>query len=68
MARTLSAWTVSGKLTTAALTGVWGLLAGLTGTRTAVALAGALLLATPLLLPRRTRTPAPAPVQPATDA
>ncbi|MFG3109310.1 MFS transporter [Streptomyces tendae] len=67
VARTLSAWTVSGKLTTAALTAVWGLLAGLTGTRTAVALAGALLLATPLLLPRRTRTPTPAPVQPATD-
>ncbi|MGW5760524.1 MFS transporter [Streptomyces tendae] len=67
VARTLSAWTVSGKLTTAALTAVWGLLAGLTGTRTAVALAGALLLATPLLLPRRTRTPAPAPVQPAAD-
>lgn len=67
VARTLSAWTVSGKLTTAALTAVWGLLAGLTGTRTAVALAGALLLATPLLLPRRSRTPAPAPVQPATD-
>ncbi|MFJ7228058.1 MFS transporter [Streptomyces tendae] len=67
VARTLSAWTVSGKLTTAALTAVWGLLAGLTGTRTAVALAGALLLATPLLLPRRTRTPAPAPVQPGTD-
>ncbi|MFF9861898.1 MFS transporter [Streptomyces tendae] len=67
VARTLSAWTVSGRLTTAALTAVWGLLAGLTGTRTAVALAGALLLATPLLLPRRTRTPAPAPVQPAAD-
>ncbi|MFE6636856.1 MFS transporter [Streptomyces tendae] len=67
VARTLSAWTVSGKLTTAVLTAVWGLLAGLTGTRTAVALAGALLLATPLLLPRRTRTPAPAPVQQTTD-
>ncbi|MGW5567540.1 MFS transporter [Streptomyces tendae] len=67
VARTLSAWTVSGKLTTAALTAVWGLLAGLAGTRTAVALAGALLLATPLLLPRRTRAPAPAPVQPAPD-
>nr|WP_159326068.1 MFS transporter [Streptomyces tendae] len=67
VARTLSAWTVSGKLTTAVLTAVWGLLAGLTGTRTAVALAGALLLATPLLLPRRTRTPAPAPVRQTTD-
>ncbi|WP_031047417.1 MFS transporter [Streptomyces sp. NRRL F-5650] len=53
VARTLSAWTISGKLTTAALTAVWGLLAGLTGTRTAVALAGAVMLATPLLLPRR---------------
>ncbi len=38
--RALSAWTVSGKLTTAALTAVWGLVAGVTGTRTAVALAG----------------------------
>ncbi|MFE1585581.1 MFS transporter [Streptomyces sp. NPDC058737] len=53
VARTLSAWTISGKLTTAALTALWGLLAGLTGTRTAVALAGLLMLATPLLLPRR---------------
>ena len=51
--RTLSAWSVTGKLTTAALTALWGLLAGLTGTRTAIAVAGLLLLATPLLLPRR---------------
>lgn len=28
VARTLSAWTVSGKLTTAALTALWGLLVG----------------------------------------
>ncbi|PPS85903.1 MFS transporter [Streptomyces sp. MH60] len=70
VARTLSAWTVSGKLTTAALTAVWGLLAGLTGTRTAVALAGAVLLTTPLLLPRRAPAPAPAPalVKPTGDA
>ncbi|MEJ1199536.1 MULTISPECIES: MFS transporter [unclassified Streptomyces] len=53
VARTLSAWTVSGKLATAGLTAVWGLLASLTGTRAAVALAGVLLLATPLLLPRQ---------------
>ncbi|WP_395574701.1 MFS transporter [Streptomyces sp. BK79] len=53
VARTLSAWTISGKLTTAALIALWGVLAGLTGTRAAVALAGVLLLATPLLLPRR---------------
>ncbi|MEU9517194.1 MFS transporter [Streptomyces sp. NPDC048224] len=60
VARTLSAWTISAKLTTATLTAVWGLLAGLTGTRTAVALAGVLMLATPLLLPRRAHAPAPA--------
>ncbi|MFL5998939.1 MAG: MFS transporter [Streptomyces sp.] len=51
--RTLSAWSVTGKLTTAALTALWGLLATFTGTREAIALAGVLLLATPLLLPRR---------------
>ncbi|MFF4469829.1 MFS transporter [Streptomyces sp. NPDC001599] len=67
VARTLSAWTVSGKLTTAALTALWGLLAGLTGTRTAVALAGVLLLATPLLLPRRSHTLAPSPARPTAD-
>ncbi|MFK4105958.1 MFS transporter [Streptomyces sp. NPDC019531] len=53
VARTLTAWSVTGKLTTAGLTALWGLLAGPTGTRTAIALAGLLLLATPLLLPRR---------------
>ncbi|KOX48133.1 MFS transporter [Streptomyces sp. NRRL F-7442] len=67
VARTLSAWTISGKLTTAALTAVWGLLAGLTGTRTAVALAGAVMLATPLLLPWRDHVPGPAPLEPAGD-
>ncbi|HWF72124.1 MAG TPA: MFS transporter [Solirubrobacteraceae bacterium] len=53
IARTLSAWSVTGNLAIAALTAVWGLLAGLTSPRTAIALAGLLLLATPLLLPRR---------------
>jgi MFS family permease len=52
VARTLSAWSVTVKLSTAALTAVWGLLAALTGPRTAIALAGALILVTPLLLPR----------------
>jgi predicted MFS family arabinose efflux permease len=56
-ARTLSAWSVSSKVTTAALTAAWGLLAALTGPRTAIALAGALLLTTPLLLPRHERDP-----------
>jgi MFS family permease len=53
VARTLSAWSVTNSLAIAALTAVWGVLAGLAGPRAAIALAGALLLATPLLLPRR---------------
>ncbi|WP_328918753.1 MFS transporter [Streptomyces griseoaurantiacus] len=55
--RTLSAWSVSTKLGTAALTALWGLLAALLGPRTAIAAAGLLLLATPLLLPRRVPQP-----------
>ncbi|MEU3934813.1 MFS transporter [Streptomyces sp. NPDC029044] len=51
--RTLSAWSATGKATTAAMTALWGVLAARTGPRTAIALAGALLLVTPLLLPRR---------------
>ncbi|MEU6991122.1 MFS transporter [Streptomyces sp. NPDC046465] len=56
VARTLSAWSVSSKATVAAMTALWGLLAGLTGPRTAIAVAGLLLLATPLLLPRADRS------------
>jgi hypothetical protein len=52
VARTLSAWTVTVRATTAALTGVWGLLASVVGVRAAIAVAGLLLLATPLLLPK----------------
>ncbi|PIM74499.1 MFS transporter [Streptomyces sp. JV178] len=60
VARTLSAWSVTSKLTIAVLTAVWGLLAAATGPRTAVAAAGALMLATPLLLPRhRPARPSP---------
>ncbi|MER5643688.1 MFS transporter [Streptosporangium sp. NPDC002524] len=55
VARTLSAWSVSGSLAIAALTAVWGLLAAVTSPRTAIATAGVLLLATPFLLPRRER-------------
>ncbi|MFF9360366.1 MFS transporter [Streptomyces griseoluteus] len=52
VARTLSAWSVSTKAGTAALTALWGLLASLTGPRTAIAAAGVLLLATaPMLRP-----------------
>ncbi|MFE2247046.1 MFS transporter [Streptomyces lavendulae] len=54
VARTLSAWAVTTKASTALLTAVWGVLGTLLGPRTAIALAGAVLLATPLLLPRRT--------------
>jgi hypothetical protein len=61
VARTLSAWTVATRWTTAALTALWGVLADLTGTRTAIALAGAVVLLTPFLLPRRDSTPRPAP-------
>ncbi|MFE7975831.1 MFS transporter [Streptomyces shenzhenensis] len=53
VARTLSAWSVGTSAAIAALTAVWGLLAALTGPRVAIAAAGVLLLATPLLLPRR---------------
>ncbi|MFD8637095.1 MFS transporter [Streptomyces sp. NPDC059533] len=51
--RTLTAWAVTTKASTAVLTAVWGVLGGLLGPRTAIGLAGTLLLATPLLLPRR---------------
>ncbi|WNZ10661.1 MFS transporter [Streptomyces sp. 11x1] len=53
VARTLTAWSVTGKLTIAATTALWGLLASVTTPRTAIATAGLLLLATPLLLLRR---------------
>ncbi|MEU0061152.1 MFS transporter [Streptomyces sp. NPDC006334] len=50
VARTLSAWSVGTKASVAVMTALWGGLAALTGPRAAIALAGALLLATPLLL------------------
>nr|WSW68921.1 MFS transporter [Streptomyces sp. NBC_00995] len=49
--RTLSAWSVTSKLTVAAMTGLWGLMAAVTGPRAAVAVAGLLMLFTPFLLP-----------------
>ncbi len=59
VARTLSAWSVTSNLTIAVLTALWGLLADLTSPRTAIAIAGMFILATPLLLPRRVHTPQP---------
>ena len=55
--RTLSAWSVTGKATIAALTALWGLLASITSPRTAIAIAGLLILTTPLLLPRHDHPP-----------
>ncbi|MFF5922408.1 MFS transporter [Streptomyces flavochromogenes] len=52
VARTLTAWSVTAKASAAALTALWGLLAAAVGPRAAIGLAGVLLLATPLLLPR----------------
>ncbi|MYX99348.1 MFS transporter [Streptomyces sp. SID486] len=67
VARTLSAWSVTTKASTALLTAVWGVLGGLLGLRTAIGLAGMLLLATPVLLPRRAARlrpePRPAPTR-----
>jgi MFS family permease len=57
VARTLSAWSVTSNATIAALTALWGVLASITSPRTAIAIAGLLLLTTPLLLPRHDHTP-----------
>jgi MFS family permease len=64
VARTLSAWSITGNVSIAALTALWGLLAGVTSPRIAIAIAGVLMLATPLLLRRdpastRKREPVP---------
>ncbi|HEV7652017.1 MAG TPA: MFS transporter [Actinophytocola sp.] len=53
VARVLAAWSVTTKVSIAGLTALWGLLAALTGPRAAIAVAGVLLLATPLSLPGR---------------
>ncbi|QKW23351.1 MFS transporter [Kitasatospora sp. NA04385] len=53
--RTLTAWSVGQQAAIATLTALGGLLAHFTGPRTALAAAGVLILATPLLLPRNTR-------------
>lgn len=63
IARTLAAWSVTSSATVAASTAVWGVLGALTGPRVAIAIAGVLLLATPLLLTRA----APAPAHPAAE-
>ena len=52
VARVLSAWTVTSNATTAAMTVLWGVLASMTTPRTAIAMAGVLMFATPALLLR----------------
>ncbi|WP_091107143.1 MFS transporter [Micromonospora citrea] len=53
VARTLSAWSISSSAAIAVLSALGGLLAAATGPRAAIAVAGLLILASPLLLPRR---------------
>jgi hypothetical protein len=57
VARTLSAWSVTSKATIAIMTALWGVLASLTTPRTAIAIAGVLILTTPLLLVRNDYAP-----------
>ncbi len=61
VARALSAWSIATKTGIATLTALWGLLATVTTPRTAIAAAGLLILATPLLLPRSAARPEPHP-------
>jgi MFS family permease len=67
VARVLAAWSVTTKASIAGLTVLWGLLAALTGPRTAIAVAGVLLLATPTLLPKREAATSPPPSSPAPE-
>ncbi|WP_406234675.1 MFS transporter [Nocardia sp. NBC_01009] len=60
IARTLSAWSISSSAAIAILSALGGLLAAATSPRTAITVAGLLILASPLLLPRR-RDPARGP-------
>ncbi|MEU7841090.1 MFS transporter [Micromonospora sp. NPDC049114] len=53
-ARVLSTWSAASRLVQAALVVIWGVLATLTSPLAAITISGVLLLATPLLLPRRT--------------
>ncbi|WP_233525985.1 MFS transporter [Actinomadura spongiicola] len=52
VARVLSAWSITDNAAVAVMTAVWGLLGSVVGARSAIAVAGVLMLATPLLLPR----------------
>ncbi|MFC5910468.1 MFS transporter [Streptacidiphilus monticola] len=56
VARTLSAWSIGQQAAIAVLTALAGLLADVTSLRTALTVAGLLILTTPLLLPRQDQT------------
>ncbi|GAA1176204.1 MFS transporter [Pseudonocardia alaniniphila] len=58
-AQVLTAWSVSSKLVQATLMVIWGVLATLTSPLSAITVSGVLLLATPLLLPKRTHSSDP---------
>jgi len=66
-AQVLTAWSISSKLAQAMLMVIWGILATLTSPLTAITISGILLLATPLLLPKRTDMPDPEPAVSAED-
>ncbi|MFI6240067.1 MFS transporter [Micromonospora sp. NPDC050795] len=59
--RTLSAWSIGSSATIAALSALGGLLAQATSPRTAITVAGLVILVSPLLLPRREDADQPAP-------
>ncbi|MFE7708516.1 MFS transporter [Streptomyces sp. NPDC057486] len=56
VARTLTAWSIGQQASIAILTALAGLLADITSPRTALTVAGLLILTTPLLLPRHDQT------------
>ncbi|MEV8038529.1 MFS transporter [Streptomyces sp. NPDC086182] len=61
VARTLSAWSIGQQASIAVFTALGGLLADVTSPRTALTVAGLLILTTPLLLPRQDQTSQPEP-------
>ncbi|WP_405957966.1 MFS transporter [Streptomyces phaeochromogenes] len=66
-AQVLSTWSATSKLMQAALMVIWGFLATLTSPLTAITMSGVLLLATPLLLPKRIHLSAPEPASSAEE-
>jgi MFS family permease len=64
IARTLSAWSIGQQASIAIFSALGGLLADATSPRTAITVAGLLILASPLLLPRRARRQPSSPTPP----